>query len=623
MNSTTSFVYDLQATHSLDGTQSPELFALDQVTKFSLPDHTILARNPRNGREMVLTAEVMNAMESCDTFRTLDEHVASLMEGGDQTNDRRNAIASVVRTVHQGGLTISAGEICARLTPDQEGAPLSALPVVVILTCDRPEALKRLLESLLAVCDLPQVKRCFVVDDSRNPGNASVNRSNTQNCNKRSETEIIYFGASEAGNLEQKLKSSLPHYEEEIRFLIGRENWKNHYSAGVARNYSLLLSVGSPVIVFDDDALCRAHDSPFSEPGLEFSTRQRQAQFFKLLDETEFPELSSDPDPVRRHMRCLGLSVPEALNVLGPKKLDQNALRSAKARFVQRLNQQSKILITECGTLGDPGTTSSRWIATIPSKSLQRLLNDPVRVENALGHRNCWLGVERPTFTPMANMSQVTGIDNRGFLPPYVPIQRGQDSIFGNTLYALFPNSVCLNYPWAAPHLPIPPRQSSDADNRIFAVANFPGDITSRTIAKMQSCQAEDPDLRLEYLATLFRDLANSPEKFIRNLHSEAWLEHKLSRMAELQSILDSSKGAPQPWVTYLQNSIQNFRTASPDPQTRAKAEDSASGPEGDDLTKFWQSNWDNFGRGLMAWPDIRREARTIVDAEFPFNSTP
>jgi len=49
-------------------------------------------------------------------------------------------------------------------------------------------------------------------------------------------------------------------------------------------------------------------------------------------------------------------------------------------------------------------------------------------------------------------------------------------------------------------------------------------------------------------------------------------------------------------------------------------AGDSASWPEGDDLTEFWKSSWDNFGRGLSAWPEIRREATTIVEAEFPFN---
>lgn len=623
MTSTTSFTYDIQATQSLGGTQQPELFALAPVTKFSLPDHTVLVRNPQNSREMVLTAEVMSAMDRCDTFKTLDEHVSVLMEGGDQSNNKRNAIADVVRAVHQGGLTVSAGEICARLNPDHDSAPLAALPIVVIITCDRPKALKRLLESLLAVCDLSQVKRVFVVDDSRDPGNASLNRTNTLECNKQSVTEIIYFGASAARDLEQNLIRRLPQHENEIRFLIGREQWKNHYSAGVARNYSLLLSIGSPVVVFDDDALCRAHDSPFSETGLEFSTHRRQAHFFKLQDQAEFPQPCADPDPVRRHMRCLGLSVPGALNVLGSKTLDQNALRSADASFVQRIDQHSKILVTECGTLGDPGTASDRWVATVPSKSLRRLLEDPARIESALGRRNCWLGMERPTFTPKANMSQVTGIDNRDLLPPYVPIERGQDKIFGNTLHYLFPNSVCLNYAWAIPHLPIPPRQPSTIDNESVGVATFPGDITSQIIAKMQSCEAEDPGLRLEYLATLMRDLANSPKKFIRNLNSETWLEYKLSYIVKLQSVLEASKGAPQSWVTFLQKSIQKFQAASSDPPILAKTGDFPLPPGSDDLVEFWQSNWNSFGRGLLAWPDIRREAKTVVDATFPLNPAP
>ena len=82
-------------------------------------------------------------------------------------------------------------------------------------------------------------------------------------------------------------------------------------------------------------------------------------------------------------MRCLGLSVAEALKVLGSGTPGQNSLRHARPEFAARLNRHSQILITECGSLGDPGTPSNKWIATIPVESRERLLKVESQLEIA------------------------------------------------------------------------------------------------------------------------------------------------------------------------------------------------------------------------------------------------
>lgn len=65
----------------------------------------------------------------------------------------------------------------------------------------------------------------------------------------------------------------------------------------------------------------------------------------------------------------------------------------------------------------------------------------------------------------ISNMSQLTGSDNRGFLPPYLPVMRGQDRLFGEVCQFLFPDSVALDLPFAVPHLPMPERNWRDKDN--------------------------------------------------------------------------------------------------------------------------------------------------------------
>ncbi len=614
MNSTPSFSYNFHMKSSANEGQDSELFAFGPVTEFILPGDSILVQNPRNGRSMTLPAEVVSAMTHCDSFRTLEGHVAHLMEGNDGSSDKQKAITSIIQSIQKGGLTISARDICAKLTPDEDSTSIPEIPVVVIITCERPKALERLLESFLAVCDLARVKQCFIVDDSRSADNQSRNFDITRHYDKLAEIEIRYFGESEANNFIKTLIQKLPEYEEQIHFLIGRDRWKEYFTVGVARNYSLLLSVGNPVIVFDDDSICRAYESPFIRSGLEFSARSRQAHFYEIQDEKQYLKSTGDPDPVKQHMRCLGLSVGEALNVMGSGTPNQNSLRYARSEFTVRLNSHSQILVTECGSLGDPGTPSNKWLATIPVESRERLLKVESRLEIALRHRNCWLGVDCPTFRPSANISQVTGFDNRDFLPPYFPINRGEDRIFGETVNFIFPNSVCLNYPWAAPHLPIPARQWSETDHNAFPSASFPGKLTANTTAKKHLCQAEDPYSRLEHLAQLFTDLANSPKTSIINLHAEDWLEYKTACLLALHTTLEESKGAPQPWITYLQQSIQHTQSASLDDTETPGTKGSTSAPSGEELIEFWQANWAGFGRALRAWPEIRLEAKTIIN---------
>ena len=170
-----------------------------------------------------------------------------------------------------------------------------------------------------------------------------------------------------------------------------------------------------------------------------------------------------------------------------------------------------------------------------------------------------------------------------------------------------------MNYPWATPHLPIPARQWSETDHDAPPSAIFPGKLTEKTTAKKQLCLAEDPYLRLEYLAQLFRDLANSSKATIVNLHAEDWLEYKVGHLAKLHTILKESVGAPQSWLDYLQHSIQKTQAVSLDELDPLGLKGSTGGLKGEELIGFWQASWDGFGRALSAWPEIRREAKTIT----------
>jgi hypothetical protein len=582
-----------------------ELFAVSTLSEFHLGGEAMLARNARNGRSMVLAAEVLNALSYCTTFRTLDEHVAELMGGSDGAPERARAIRSVLQSVRDGGLTLSAADLCRELAPAAGADPRVApeTPVVAIVTCDRPAALQRLLRSLPHGCDLGSVHRLLIVDDSRAAGHRQRNQELARQAGSTSPCPLVYFGAVEARQFTDSLLRQLPRFEQEIRFLTDRERWSNFISTGVTRNLAQLLAVGRPLIVFDDDAVCSMYAPGFAREGFEFSAGRRQASFFDTVDSQEAHRVA-DADPVQRLNRCLGLALPDALSAIGAPQVQQQALRPAESRFAARLNRQSRIKVTECGTIGNPGTQDYAWLGAVPEETARRIAGDPRQVELALRNAPCWLGVDRMTFAPNANFSQLTGFDNREFLPPYFPFERGQDRVFGETLSFLFPGDIVLVHPWAVLHQRVAGIERAQDLQRRWNPGGFPGLLTFEPLERAAACHAVDLPSRLASLAASFNDLGHSDPATLARLHAEQKLRQSSLYLERLGKTLALGKGAVPAWTDWLQQQLKRTR------EDMARTEEMPA--NSDEIIGLWQEAWRAFGRALEAWPAIRAAAAEL-----------
>ena len=143
----------------------------------------------------------------------------------------------------------------------------------------------------------------------------------------------------------------------------------------------------------------------------------------------------------------------------------------------------------------------------------------------ALTTRKVWSGRNHPHFSPRSNMSQITGLDNRQMLPPYLPITRGEDRLFGHMVDFVFPASVTLDYPWAVPHLPIPDRQWRHNDLDFTPGQLFPMFFMKKYWIKSTFANRIHPQDRLAALAAWFRDLAGASEKSLIAMYREDTLE--------------------------------------------------------------------------------------------------
>lgn len=617
MTDPTGFSIGMQVDPSTPFKPLPDWVALDLCHAYPVPDGNLLVHNPRNGKRVMVKPEVYAALLHCRQFKTLDQHAAALVEFNPDMQGQQADIRRVLQSMLKGGIMSSAKHACDRLKSKTESRPAENTgdePVVAILTWERPQALQRLLESIAANCDSGKIHCLYVIDDSRKAENISKNQALAEQFAQEISCPVQYFGQAEQQSLLDKLVKELPEHENAIQFLADRSRWINHWTAGLTRNLALLLSCGRRLVMIDDDAVCDVYDPPGLKPDITFSDHPREALFFGSEQEWAYLRQAINPDPIDRHMRCLGLSFSQALERLGQENLKPAGFKASTALELSELQPDSAVLVTECGSLGCPGTNSNTWLPDMAPDSLSRMLASAKQTGFALESRKVWSGRNHPHFSPRPNMSQLTGFDNRRMLPPYLPMIRGQDRVFGYMLDFIFPNAVTLDYPWAIPHLPIPDRKWSDRDLNFTPADSFPMFFVENIVEHKSVCLSVSPGDRLSGLALWFKDMAGASADALTSMYRDSRLRSDAGRLGHLTALLAQAEHAPVTWTNYLRNGITQLNAD----MERASREDfrvkgSPAELETEDLIAFWRKVWEDFSAALEAWPDIREAASRIV----------
>jgi hypothetical protein len=214
-------------------------------------------------------------------------------------------------------------------------------------------------------------------------------------------------------------------------------------------------------------------------------------------------------------------------------------------------------------------------------------------------------------------MSQVTGFDNRRFLPPYFPVTRGEDKLFGQMTRYVYPNSVALDYPWAVPHLPLPQRNWAENDNSFAVSRYFPGLLVDDLVGANENCLAPEPQERMAYLARLFEDLGSAPDAALLERLAADRHRYRASQMRKLRQQIKESAGLPADWLGYLKRALQQVQSSQLGSFGTQELKGTVGNLQGQDLLDFWKGAWREFGHSLPAWREIRQAAEGIVAESF------
>ena len=619
MTEKTDFLLEIAVSPTNSFKPLPDWVAFDLCKAYPVPGNKLLLHNTRTGKRSMVMPEVYASLLSCSQFKTLDQHIANIIERNPGMQGQQADIRNVLESMLKSGMMVSAKQICDELKSKSDPLTQSevTLPVVAIITWERPESLERLLNSIVANCETKNIQRLYVIDDSRKAENINKNKELVEKFTSGIDTPLHYFGQDEQQALLNALAGRLPEHENAIRFLADQSRWRDQWTSGLARNLALLLSCGHRLVMIDDDTLCDVFNPRQPKPDITFSDEPREADFFETKEDWAPRHQPINPDPISRHMQCLGLTFSEALKVLGQNHLKPASFAGATVSLLSGLRPDSPVLVTECGSLGCPGTGTNTWLPEMAPDSLKRMLASSRTTKNALTRRMVWSGRNQPHFAPRSNMSQITGFDNRQLLPPYLPITRGEDRLFGYVLDFIFPTAVTLDYPWAIPHLPLPHLEWQEHDIDFTPGHSFPRFFFERVMEHKPHCLSQSPDERLSALSAWFNDIAAASGESLVSMYRDFRLRSDSMRIQKLNELLNKSESAPDDWQDYLRNGIAQLHA---DMGLVSQEDFPVKGLprslEGGELIAFWRGLWVDLASALNAWTEIREAAASIINHE-------
>lgn len=594
---------------------SEQLWSFHGVKQIAGPRGTIVLCKRGGENTMLVQPDVAEALFLCSPFRTLESHTRSVISLLPSLAEHAEHTLQTLTSIAEAGLFESSEAAWKRLTAD-EGAESNPANQsidsvrVFILTCDRPDALRRLLAGLAETPLPPEVESVWVIDDSRDAANVSANASVVADTNGVLSKPAHHVHQKVKARLIEHITGELAGSESAVTWLLDHSQWPEMATYGVARNLSLLLSVGYRALVLDDDVIPQAISPPLSATPLKVGTpNDRESVFYTNNEELNRHALPDPHSPLAMMLQHLGKPLGQ---ILKTELSSHRDLAGWDGALLGRYDSTSPALLNQCGAWGDSGTGGANGVVYLGEASIKRLMDTSEPLEEVLGARASWFGYRGPMLTQYGTMSQLTGFDHRALLPPYLPAGRGEDILFGIMLQRLHPESLVYNEGWAIRHAPLEERSARGTLSPLAAHANTSllADWLGREPADQWGLTAER---RLSGVAEQIIRLAEMDSSALEAMIKEDLITKRtsllnrcmrhLSQLGPLEDLPRTSE-----WRDFLEESRDQLVGDIQTPENDALQ--AAANKLGSDGLDQLRRHGESFAQALSQWPQICEIAR-------------
>lgn len=596
------------------GGQIRYLSANIQFTPYG--NRSVVLSHLASGRRIVASRDLAEILAACARPRTLDEHASFVANhvrlSAATPHDALPAVLSSL--VDAGFLACESALVSAcrtKVSATDHGAPLRR---IVIPTLGRPAVLQRCLDSVgeqLSRYGHREI-RVLVLDDSRDEASAATcTRLVSQAAAKHAVSIQRLSVEAAATHIAAGVSSELGIPEILTQFALrGDPACARHL--GAVRNLALLLSPEG-VLYLDDDIEFRAFVGREAEPELRLLPGRDPAQF----------RFFREPDAVRAHATHVELDLCAAIQASLGQTLPSCVNLHESAVSIEGLDDRferglrggpSRVLRVSPGILGDAGSESVGFFFVDPSVYPDVFASEET-YRATVESRLVWRCSPTPSLSTTASlMGGNAAFDHRETLPPFFPVERASDFLFGKMVNAVRADAVSAYVPWATAHWPDKQRRTPFAEiwDRLSGmdIANV---VDLALEGQPRVVESIAPREKLDRLGRYFQDIGSQPTaEFEDQLRQRAYAGGG-SQIASIESRLARPDGLPDYYLGDLRQYLQTVVTS----QTREDylvPRDVAQTCGAERARELSRELVGRFGDVLRAWPALEELGRTRAD---------
>jgi hypothetical protein len=511
----------------------------------------------RSGAPHVMTMQVLQALDLCREFRTLDDHAVRIEAAVAGLAGKRNDVVRVLEGLVQRQLLLEDAAFIARL---QNAVPRAAPPMraVFIRACDRPDRLAHLLASLTAYERRHRANRRYVlIDDSSLIAHIDEQRDLLREFARTTGCKVSYIGRSESAKIVEALAKANPQARDAVRTMLLRDAHPQaqRFGGGRSRNLALILSAGARLILLDDDLRLPLRRPDFAGSGLDPNPdASAHARFYTNMEQALGSGSDIDEDPFELHLEACGQPLGACIN--GRYDLRRDALRGLNLGRLDLLEPDARVVTTHHGSYGSSRSESTLWLYhAIDAAGREEFWRDRASYNRNIEAHFVLFGankarvLEVPGFTPFA-------LDNSTMLPCTNPVGRAEDSLGSALTRYCLPDSVALELPVAIGHVQESLRKRH-ANTHVASQPRVNDFLREFTIRQFDLFKAESPGQRLSLLTHVMRDLARaSVKQRVDNLTEYRSFVHA-GIIDRLQRQLEATVAAPLYWRADVRAIVQ------------------------------------------------------------------
>ena len=566
-----------------------------------------------SGIRTVAARDLAEILAACATPRTLAEHAAFVRGYVRLSPDTpRDDLQRILTSLAQTGLLLSEQALIARCQAEASGLGSGCkLGHIVVPTAGRPGVLERCLTSIagqLAHYGHDDV-RVTVLDDSRGPAETKACRATVERVASQFPIRLARVSVARAARELTQTVARLTSTPKAVveSALCGAPECRRHL--GAVRNLALLLAPGG-LLLLDDDIEFRAYLPPDTVRGLRLipTAEPSPARCFRSSAEALHGLAEAQLDLRASVEEFLGREVAECVAEYQAQSVHVTALDQRIERALT--GQGGTVLRVSPGLVGDSGSENPGFFFANPAA-----FPDVFATEQAYRETVESRMVQRHTPAPaISTTTTLLGgnvvLDNRGILPPFFPVERASDYLFGRLLDAVRQDGLSAHLPWATPHWPETPRRAKFEQiwERLSGV-----DIANVLDLAMEELpslpQSSSPERRLVRYGQHLQDFARQPVRDFEETLRQHALSAGHSQVASIESRLARANELPDFFAADLRQYLKIVLQS----QTREdylvpRDLSEAAGPQR--ARELSRELVESFGALMSAWPAIDKQAK-------------